>query len=104
MSEEIVYLATAARVRPHRLPLPAAVAQQLAKGQVRRVNADGSEWRPDADGAVHAPSDGVVAPVRPADKATKAEWVAWAVHVDPDLPLDDAEAMTKTDLVDRYGK
>lgn len=32
------------RVRPHSLPLPEGIADQLAKGQVRRVNEDGTDW------------------------------------------------------------
>jgi hypothetical protein len=39
---------------------------------------------------------------RPAQAASKAEWVGWAV-AQGSRP-DDAEAMTKSDLIDKYGK
>nr|WP_109746860.1 hypothetical protein [Salinispora mooreana] len=38
----------------------------------------------------------------PAPSAVKAEWVGYAVRVH-DAGPDEAEAMTKTDLIDRYG-
>lgn len=43
----------------------------------------------------------VVEAQKPAQSASKAEWVAWAVHegVDP----DEAEAMTKADLIELFG-
>lgn len=105
MSEEVVYLQGegSSRVRPHKLPLPEGIAQRLAKGFIRRVNEDGSPWEPPAE-AVHEPAAGVSAPTRPAVNEPKAAWVAWAVKQDPGLTPDDADAMTKADLVEKYGK
>lgn len=40
---------------------------------------------------------------RPADSAVKAEWVAYALAVDPDLTAAEAEAMTKGQLQAEYG-
>lgn len=40
---------------------------------------------------------------RPKDYDTKADWVAYAVAVDDSLSEEDAEAMTKAELVDKYG-
>jgi len=88
------------RVRPHKLPLPEGVAQRLAKGQIRRVNPDGSPWAPAAE-AEHAPEQGVSAPKRPAVNEPKAAWVAWAVHNGADP--EQAEAATKQDLIEAYG-
>lgn len=89
------------RPRPHKLPLPEGVAHRLAKGQVRRVNEDGTSWVPEAEVA-HAPEQGVSAPTRPAVNDPKARWVEWAVANGADA--DEAEAMTKSDLIDTYGK
>ena len=41
-------------------------------------------------------------PVRPAQSASKAEWVGYAVRAHGMTP-DAAEAMTKADLIERYG-
>lgn len=79
------------------LPLHESIADRLTRGYLTRVNEDGSAWTGDADPAV--PS---VPGTRPAQAAPKAEWVGWAVAQGADP--DDAEAMTKADLVDKYGK
>jgi hypothetical protein len=83
------------------LPLHEDIAQQLLKGYLTRVNEDGSRWHePEGD---EAP----LAPVPPTKSALKAEWVGWAVN-HPDearrMTPDDAEALTKDDLIDRFGK
>lgn len=105
MAEEVVYLLGegGGRVRPHKLPLPEGIAQRLAKGYVRRVNEDGSAWEPPPE-SDHEPAAGVTAPTRPAVNEPKAVWVAWAVSQDPDLSPDAADAMTKSDLIEKYGK
>lgn len=79
------------------LPLHESVADRLARGHLTRVNEDGSEWSGDAEPSVPSlPAE------RPAQGAPKAEWVGWAVA--KGARPDDAEAMTKTDLIERYGK
>ena len=56
-------------------------------------------WKHIDEAALTAPP---AAPVRPAQAATKAEWVAWAVAQGADP--DEADAATKADLVAAYGK
>lgn len=46
----------------------------------------------------------VEAPTRPADYATKSDWVTYALSVDKSLTREDAEAATKNDLIEKYGK
>lgn len=75
------------------LPLSELYAEQVTKGYLRRVNEDGTPYEGDVPASVT---------VRPADTAKKAEWVGWAVH--SGAKPDDAEAMTKPDLIDKYGK
>jgi len=75
-----------------RLPLHETIADQLTKGHVRQVHEDGSPYI--------APAGDTLA--RPATSAAKAEWVGYAVRAGGMSP-DDAEAMTKTDLVERFG-
>lgn len=81
------------------LPLQPDVAHRLQRGHLRRVTADGAPWLDspeEPDTAVPSlPTE------RPALSAPKPSWVGWAVAngCDPDT----AEALTKTDLVDRYG-
>ena len=77
------------------LPLHEAIADQLTRGHIRRVNEDGSPY---VESAASTES-----PARPAASAVKAEWVGYAVRVGGMTP-DDAEAMTKADLVERFGK
>lgn len=80
------------------LPLHETVAEMLAKGQARRVHADGTPYdenlRP--DGVPGLPT------TRPALNAVKAEWVGWAVA--NGSTVDDAEALTKQDLIERFGQ
>jgi hypothetical protein len=110
------------------LPLRELYGQQLAKGELVRVNADGSPWTggttPVQGGEEVAvdPRDLEIArlraaleemqapvvpvddqPKRPADNALKPEWVAYALKVDSKLTEADAEAMTKADLIELYG-
>lgn len=88
------------------LPLPEHMADKLTKGYLTRVNSDGSPYVEPApepqggDGVAPPPAPAVP---RPAASASKAEWVGYAVRAHGLTP-DDAEAMTKQDLVDRYGK
>jgi len=41
---------------------------------------------------------------RPAQSATKADWVDYALTSNADLSREDAEAMTKADLIETYGQ
>jgi hypothetical protein len=120
------------RVRPHSMPLPEALRYQLAKGEVRRVTKDGdvlageptpvqteevaddprdleiARLRAELEAALEPKSGPPAEPVddepeRPADSALKGDWVAYALHVDKALSADDAEAMTKADLIELYG-
>ncbi|KUN92038.1 hypothetical protein [Streptomyces caeruleatus] len=83
------------------LPLPEAIADRLAKGQIKRVNKDGSPY----SGAAPAPgpaaeqgsalTEGAVP--RPGARASKDDWVLWAMATHA-IPETDAEAMTKAQL------
>ncbi len=83
------------------LPLPEPIAERLAKGQLKRVNPDGTPYT--GGGGVPAPAaeqgsaltDGRVP--RPGARASKDDWVLWAMAVHS-LAEADAEAMTKTQL------
>lgn len=71
------------------LPLHEAIAERLHKGYLVRVNKDGTDY-------VEATER-----TKPALNAAKADWVSWAVH--NGAKPDDAEAFTKTDLIEKYG-
>jgi hypothetical protein len=79
------------------LPLHETIAEKLAKGHIRRVQPDGTPFvegdRP--EGVPALPES------RPALNAVKAEWVGWAVV--QGLKPDEAEALTKADLIERFG-
>lgn len=81
------------------LPLQEAIADRLAKGHLVRVaNAEGDPYDPNAD----APEVPDLPTERPALNATKAKWVGWAVR--NGMTPDDAEAATKDDLIEKFGK
>lgn len=81
------------------LPLHETIADRLAKGYIVRVqNEDGDPYVPEPEAPVvpEPPKE------RPALSANKPEWVAWAGV--QGMPLDDAEALTKDDLIEKFGK
>jgi 3-hydroxyisobutyrate dehydrogenase-like beta-hydroxyacid dehydrogenase len=88
-------------VLAHDLPLGEGIADRLAKGHLRRVNEDGSDYMPEPE-AEHAPDQGVVVASKPAANAPKADWIGWAVAQGANV--EDAEAMTKADLIDKFSK
>lgn len=90
------------------LPLPEAIQQRVDAGMIVRVNADGSAWsdsdptpEPVSDDAVELARDDV-GPVRPERAMPKARWVEYAQLVS-DLTREDADALTKAELVKRFG-
>lgn len=86
----------------HDLPLPEHIADRLTKGHLSRVNEDGSNWIPSEAEDDVAPELGVPPTEAPDPKANKPAWVAWAGVCG--MKPDDAEAKTKADLIDLYGK
>lgn len=84
------------------LPLSEVMQEKVVKGTLRRVDADGMPYveasEPDEGGSDL--TNGV--PPRPPQSAGKAEWVGYAVLVG-EMTVDDADAMTKADLIDKFG-
>ena len=101
MADTIYVLGEGGGIWPMDLPLPEAIAQRLERGHLRRVNPDGSPYAEVPTG----PADSVDVPAapaeRPADSAGKAKWVGWAVA--QGASPEDADGMTKTDLIERFG-
>jgi hypothetical protein len=98
---ETVYLRGAGGiVWAHALPLPVEIEKQMTRQELVRVNADGSDWVDEATGVAPAVA-------RPADSALKPEWVGYAVWLSEQrgepISVDTADAMTKADLIARYG-
>jgi len=95
MPKTVHILGEGGTIFPMTLPLSEPIEDRLLKGYLKRVNADGTPYRETTER------------VMPAPYASKAEWVGWAVHVSKDtatpLSPDDAEALTKTDLIEQYG-
>lgn len=79
------------------LPLHESIADRLAKGYLVQVNEDGSPYTGET-----GPSVPSLPTEPPAISAPKAAWVGWAVACG--ATPDDAEAMTKADLIEQYGK
>ncbi len=84
------------------LPLHETIADKLAKGLIRRVNADGSPYDEHARPAGTEPVD-----TRPAVRASKDDWAAWAVAESErrgtPITIDEAQALTKDQLIEAYG-
>jgi hypothetical protein len=77
-------------------PLGEGIEKRLVRGELRRVNEDGSPYSGEEDGDLAALTS------RPAQSASKDEWVGWAVA--NGATPDNAAAMTKTDLIEQYGR
>jgi hypothetical protein len=75
------------------LPLSENFEQQLQRGQLVRVDSNGEPFETSTEG-----------PKRPAANASKNDWVGYALFIDPTLTVDDADAMTRNDLAEKYGK
>lgn len=83
------------------LPLHESIAERLAKGYIVRVaNEDGDPYDPNAESSTPKVPD--LPTERPALSALKPEWVGWAVR--NGMTPDDAEAATKDDLIEKFGK
>lgn len=80
------------------LPLPLAenFANQLLRGQLVQVNEDGSPF--EAESAMDLSTGEFRVPGK---NAAKNEWVGYAVS--QGMGVDDADAMTKADLIEKYG-
>lgn len=81
------------------LPLPDHIEQRLIKGQIHRINEDGSPFHVIA-GAQPGPVPGPPL-TEPAKTAVKEQWVGWAVVRGADA--EEAAGMTKIDLIEKYG-
>lgn len=80
------------------LPLHETIEERLSKGYLVRVaNADGDPYVEGAESTTVA----ALPTERPALNAGKKAWVGWAVV--KGMSPDDAEALTKTDLIERFG-
>lgn len=84
-------------VFPFHLPLSEQQEQQVTRGELVRVNEDGSPFE------AHSTMDLTTGEFRrPGVNAPKNEWVGYAVS--QGSSVDDADAMTKNDLIEKYGK
>lgn len=91
MAEQVHVLGEGGVVSVMDLPLPEAIQDRMTKGYLKRVNADGSPY---------VETD-VVEPSAPSKTAPKDEWIGWAVK--NGMSPDDAEALTKADLIEKFG-
>lgn len=100
------------------LPLSVTIKQRYERGELVRVNPDGTPWREPASEPVpqsqdnpetenekpESTDDGDTSPKvaePPAKSASKAEWVAYAVQVGG-LQPDEADGLTVAELRERF--
>ncbi|EFC80242.1 hypothetical protein [Parafrankia sp. EUN1f] len=105
---QTVFLEYGGRTHEHDWPLTEVLAYQMAKGLVRQASQPGpASWYrpPEADDEADA-TPGPPAPLTrelpPHRNATKADWVGFAVRT-TGISVDEADAMTKADLIERFG-
>lgn len=79
------------------LPLAEPYEYQVTRGQLVRVNPDGSAYQ--AHGAMDL-DNGTIR--RPGVNAAKNEWVGYAVA--QGMSVDEADGMTKNELIERFGE
>lgn len=97
------------QVYKYDLPLHETLIDQLRVGRIREVaDLDGTELPPkkadsglDANGNPLEPKAPGLPTTVPAKTAVKLEWVGWAVA--NGMPLEEAEALNKDQLVDKFG-
>lgn len=96
-------------VMEYDLPLHETLIDQLRVNRIREVaNLDGDELPPkkaddslDANGNPLEPKVPGLPTQVPAKTAVKLEWVGWAVA--NGMPLEEAEALNKDQLVEKFG-
>ncbi|MFE9765113.1 hypothetical protein ACFYPC_11360 [Streptomyces sp. NPDC005808] len=101
MTETIYIRGEGGGIHAMDLPLHESVEQRLARGQLTRVNQDGSSY---TDGTTEAgPSESsdpaADKSARPAVNASKSEWIAYVVG-QGHLSAEDAANLTKADLIE----
>lgn len=79
------------------VPLPFGVAHRLNRGDLTRVNPDGSPWT-DAPDPTPAPDVAEDAPPLPKKTDNRATWTEFAVTQGMDR--DQAASMTKAELIE----
>ena len=91
-------------VMEHDTPLSEPLQQRLRDGRIKRCNPDGSTWHgEDTEDAEGERPDLPPPPnERPAHRAPRADWAAWAVAQGADP--EQVENMTKGDLIERFGR
>lgn len=94
--------------------LPEGIGSRIARGDLQRVNEDGTEWLGEPDGPDQGGDPGAAAPddagsggvpdspEAPKKSASKADWVEFAVSQGADA--HEAAAMTRDDLVAAFAE
>ena len=95
--ETVFVLCDNGSVMPHDLPLPSGIADRVARGDLRLVNEDGSAI--EAHGVMDLDTGTLR---RPGVNAAKNEWVAYAVS--EGVSVNEADGMTKAELIARFGE
>ncbi|MFD9905628.1 hypothetical protein [Streptomyces sp. NPDC059063] len=106
MAETIYLRGEGGGIHAMDLPLHESIQQRLERGQLRRVNADGTPLTAppapadaDAEEGGDRPEQAAAAAGRPPVNAPKADWIAYVVS-QGQLSFEDAANLTKADLVD----
>lgn len=97
--ESATFIGPSGRLHTIDLPLPSGLAEQETAGVLKRLQPE----TPVVAALMAPPDTDPAEPKRPAVNADKAVWVAYAIAVDDTLTEADAAAVTKAELIERYG-
>ena len=81
------------------LPLPEPLQYQVTRGTLRRCNPDGTGLLAGVD---DVEDEVELSAGPPSVRASKNEWVGYAVA--QGMSVDDADAMTKNELIEKFGQ
>lgn len=84
------------------VPLPLGIESRLDKGDLVRVNEDGTPWREPGEEVLEPPLGDLPPDAPPLPKKTenRAVWTEFAVSQGMDR--EEAASMTKAELIDRF--
>lgn len=115
MAESIYVRTEGGSILEMDLPLPEPIQQRFDAGLIVRVEKDGDPWtgKPEREPAQESEEDRKaredaedekrpIGPVKPAQNASKAQWVDYA-ELSSDKSHDELQAMTKAELIERFG-
>ena len=102
MAEQMWILGENGMLNVFDLPLPAGIQSRLDRGDLTRVNENGTPWHEPGEPVLEPPLGDLPPDAPPLPKKTenRAVWTEFAVSQGMDR--EEAASMTKAELIDRF--